>query len=40
MALGQRECSQSFFGCVLAAKRFEASIVERLHAERESVDAG
>ena len=40
MALGERKRGQRFFGRVLSSKRFEASIVERLHAERQPVDAG
>ena len=40
MALGERQRGQRFFRRVLAAERLEASIVERLHAERQPVDAG
>ena len=40
MALGERERGERFIGAVLAAERLEAVIVERLHPEREPVDAG
>ena len=40
MALGERQRGQRFVRAVLAAERLEASIVERLHAERQPVDAG
>ncbi len=40
MAFGKRERSQRFVCRVLAPKRLETLIVERLHAERQPVDAG
>ncbi len=40
MALGERKRRKRLCRRVLAAERLEARIVERLHAERQPVDAG
>ena len=40
MTLGERERCKRFVGSVHAAECLQALIVERLHAERQPVDAG
>ena len=40
IALGDGERGKRLLARVLAPERFEARIVERLHAERHAVDAG
>ena len=40
MTLGERERGKRLFGRVHASERFQALIVERLHAERQAIDAG
>ena len=40
MTLGERKRGERLFGCVHAAERLQALIVERLNAERQAIDAG
>ena len=40
MPLGESKCGKRLVGGVLAAERLQARIVQRLHPERQAVDAG